>query len=67
MDKFFELSQKWIDHLVALPESGMGYQNVNVKFTDGSSVDCIALNSQHLDIPSSHHAKTISDIKLITK
>ena len=62
-----ELSQDWIDHLVSLPETGMGWQSVNVEFTDGSSVDCIATNSQYLEIPASHHSKTISDIKLRPK
>ena len=60
-----DLPQKWIDYLVALPESGMGYQRVDVTFDDGSIVkECIVLNSEELDVPSSYNNKTISDMKM---
>ena len=59
------LPQKWVDHLVALPESGMGYQRVDVTFDDGSIVkECIVLNSEELNVPSSYTNKIISDIKM---
>jgi hypothetical protein len=65
MNNNFELPQEWIDHLVALPESGMGYQVVDVIFTDGSSIEsCVVSNAQYLDIPSSYHTKAISNIKI---
>ena len=57
------LSQEWIDYLVLEPESGMGYQVVDITFTDGAQLEnCIVMNCQHLDIPDSD--KTISDIKV---
>lgn len=59
------LSKKWANHLVRLPESGMGYQRVDVMFSDGSiQRDCIALNAETIELPESYADKNISDIRL---
>jgi len=43
------LSQRWIDKLAGLPESGMGYQIVNVHLKDGSIVKgIIVFNSSQI-------------------
>ncbi len=46
------LSQKWIDKLKNLPESGMGYQNVAVKLKNGVILKGIVTNSDILRIDS---------------
>ena len=59
------LPQKWIQHLSHLPESGMGYQQVDVTFKDGSILrDCSVLNGEVINIPDSLQGKAIIDIKL---
>ncbi|MBI2674307.1 MAG: hypothetical protein HYX22_01015 [Candidatus Yanofskybacteria bacterium] len=43
------LSQKWVDKLVNLPESGMGYQTVDVILKNGSTVrGLIVINCQDI-------------------
>lgn len=46
------LSQKWIDKLKNLPESGMGYQNVTVKLKNGVVLKGIVMNSDILKVDS---------------
>ena len=57
------LSQKWIDKMKFLPETGMGYQKVNVKFGDGSVLKAIILNSSEI-IPDPDEY-TSEDISMI--
>lgn len=46
------LDDRWTRKLLALPESGMGYQRVRVRLKDGRSVEnAIALNGQTLQVP----------------
>jgi len=62
------LPQKWLDHLAHLPESGMGYQRVDVFFADGEVLrDCVVLNSEVIEIPESYQGKIIRDIRLHEK
>jgi len=44
------LSQKWIDKMVNLPESGMGYQNVTVRLKNGTVLRGIVINSDTLQV-----------------
>ena len=46
------LSQKWIDKLKNLPESGMGYQSVAVKLKNGVVLKGIVTNSDILRVDS---------------
>ena len=42
-----QLSKKWVDKLMALPESGMGYQVVDVHLKNGIVVrEIIVINCQ---------------------
>ena len=62
------LPQKWIDHLTQLPESGMGYQRVDVYFEDGhTQYDRLVLNAETIDLPDACMAKAIRDIKIHSK
>ena len=59
------LQQKWIDVLIQMPESGMGYQRVDITFTDGSiEKDCLVFNAEEVQVPDSYAGKSISDIRM---
>ena len=59
------LQQKWIDILIRMPESGMGYQRVDIIFTDGSiAKDCLVFNAEEVQLPDSCAEKSISDIRI---
>ena len=46
------LERRWVDHLRRLPESGMGYQRVDVWFSDGRQIrNALVFNSQDLELP----------------
>ncbi|MBU3666219.1 MAG: hypothetical protein FGM15_10155 [Chthoniobacterales bacterium] len=46
------LPAKWIDRLAHLPESGMGWQRVDVELADGRRLEnCIVRNAEVLDVP----------------
>lgn len=47
-----KLSSKWSDKLIALPESGMGYQRVNIKLKSGKLISELNVhNAEELTIP----------------
>jgi hypothetical protein len=59
------LPTECIDFLVHQPESGMGYQRVDVFFADGSvQRDCVAFNAEEVEIPDSCRGKKIKDVRL---
>ncbi len=61
-----KLNKKWIDFLVSLPESGMGYQRVVISFVDGSELkDILVFNSEEAELPEDFSSKEISQIQLI--
>lgn len=47
------LSDDWIDELVNQPESGMGYQTVEIETNDGDIYQTIVFNAEELqdDLP----------------
>ena len=60
-----QLARRWIDMLRKQPESGMGYQRVDVRFADGRRVEnVIVFNAEHLDLPDTFDAEEITDVKL---
>ena len=62
------LSKEWIKHLTQLPESGMGYQRVDVVFEDGSTQhNRLVLNAETMDLPEHCKSKTIKDIRIHKK
>ena len=59
------LEEHWRRHLARLPESGMGYQRVDVRFTDGREViDTVVLNGEDVELPGDCRGATIQDIRL---
>ena len=61
------LSKKWIDKMVSFPESGMGYQKVEVKLKSGVRLKGIVMNSDILKVDG--HTifgnEDIEDIKIL--
>lgn len=59
------LPKKWVDYLTRLPESGMGYQRVNVLLEDGTELtDCTVFNAEEIEVPGPHAKKRIEALTL---
>ena len=64
MNVRIQLPKKWIQYLREKPESGMGYQRVDIFFVDGTHVnDCMVFNAEQIDLPETAVNKTIRKIK----
>ena len=60
-----QLSNDWVNYLTQQPESGMGFQRVDVVLDDGTKLeDCIVFNAEEIEIPASHAGKPIKKLKL---
>lgn len=60
-----KLNPRWTNRLRDLPESGMGYQRVDVLFIDGRELrDALVFNAEHLDLPEQFEKAEIQDIRL---
>lgn len=58
-----KLSKHWVEILSNLPESGMGYQKVNVKLKNGKVINnALVFNAEELEIPNTKTKITLSDI-----
>ena len=61
------LSEPWIEMLCRLPETGMGYQRVNVELQDGLVVnDVLVFNAEEMELPAGNDAIRSKDIVRIT-
>jgi hypothetical protein len=60
-----QLEQKWIDLLTRLPESGMGYQRVDVRFADNRVArDVRVFNAEQAELPEDMARVPIKEIEL---
>ena len=60
-----KLDQRWIDRLLTWPESGMGYQRVDVTMADGREIrDAAVLNAEWLEVPVEFAHATVANIQL---
>jgi hypothetical protein len=60
-----KLEKHWSKLLAELPESGMGYQRVDVRFVDGRELNnIVALNGEELEVPNDFVQAEIKDISL---
>ncbi len=60
-----KLYKKWSVFLLNLPESGMGYQRIDLFFADGSVLhDIVAYNAEEIEIPSQYSNKEITKIQI---
>lgn len=62
--RFLDLSKEFIDKLAMLPETGMGYQLVTIKFKDGTSREGIVFNYSKLQLQM-YESISINDIETI--
>lgn len=59
------LPQEWVDYLTRMPESGMGYQRVDVVLDDGTELkDCLVFNAEEIEIPEPHAEKRIDGLAI---
>jgi hypothetical protein len=59
-----KLAQRWIDLLLKEPESGMGYQRVDVRFADGRHVEnAMVFNAEDLDVPDRFAGAEVQELK----
>jgi hypothetical protein len=60
------LPEQWIERLVRLPESGMGYQRVNITLKRGKILrDVIVLNGEEAQAPEPFEPSDIVDVQLV--
>jgi hypothetical protein len=43
-----ELSKEWINQLINIPETGMGYQIVSIVLSDGTKYDQVVVDSGYI-------------------
>jgi hypothetical protein len=60
-----KLDRRWVQRLLKLPESGMGYQRVDVKMADGRELkNAVVLNAELLELPDDFGSATVTEIRL---
>jgi hypothetical protein len=60
-----KLDKRWTDQLLTWPESGMGYQRVDVTMVDGRELtDAAVLNAELLEVPAEFAEASIADLRL---
>lgn len=60
------LPREWVDYLLQQPETGMGYQRVDVLLEDGTELeDCTVFNAEEIEVPDSHANKRIEELELV--
>jgi len=56
------LSQKWIEKMKSLPETGMGYHKVKIVLKDKTVINALVFNSEIVDTNISFSNDDIADI-----
>lgn len=60
-----QLPQRWIEQLTHLPESGMGYQRVDIRLKEGKILKgMIVLNAEEVQAPEPFEPSEIVDVQL---
>ena len=60
-----KLEQHWTERLLELPESGMGYQRVDIRFANGRKLeDVMVFNAQEFEVPDEFAQAKIKDVSL---
>ena len=60
------LPARWVNQLTKLPESGMGYQRVNITLNDGKILrDIVVLNAEQAQAPEPFEAADILTLELV--
>ena len=59
------LEPRWIERLLELPESGMGYQRVDIRLVDGRELkDVVVFNAEEIEVPDEFARAQIKDVRL---
>lgn len=59
-----KLDRRWTERLLELPESGMGYQRVDVRLADGRELkDLVVFNAEELEVPDEVGPATVTDVR----
>jgi hypothetical protein len=59
-----KLDKPWTDRLLKWPETGMGYQRVDVTMVDGRQLkNAVVLNAELLEVPAEFAHATVADIR----
>ena len=59
------LPQRWIEQLTRMPESGMGYQRVNIVLKKGKVLrDIVVMNAEEAQAPEPFEPSDILDVHL---
>jgi hypothetical protein len=62
-----KLDQHWIERLLESPESGMGYQRVDIRFANGQELrDLLVFNAEELEVPDEFAQTEIKEVRLHT-
>ena len=60
-----KLEQRWTRRLLQLPESGMGYQRVDLRLADGRELkNVLAFNAEEVELPDECANAKIEDVHL---
>ncbi|MFA7219320.1 MAG: hypothetical protein WC119_02315 [Synergistaceae bacterium] len=59
------LDGKWTDQLKKSPETGMGYQMVNIVMEDGSQIKSTVLNCEHIMVENDFQLGKIKSLDVI--
>ena len=61
-----QLKEHWVNYLCILPESGMGYQRVDVYLKNGREIQGIVVfNAEEMEWPSTYPSISSDDIEKI--
>ena len=59
-----KLDPRWTQRLLQLPESGMGYQRVDLRFANGRELKSVLVfNAEDLDVPDDLANIEIKDLR----
>ena len=59
------LEPRWTKRLLELPESGMGYQRVDIRLVDGRELkDVVVFNAEEIEVPDEFARAQIKDLRL---
>lgn len=58
------LDTRWTNELLRLPESGMGYQRVDIRFRNGRKLDGVPVfNAEDVELPEDLAQVEITDLR----
>lgn len=59
-----KLNKYWTEKLLKYPETGMGYQMVDVILKSGSAIrNVVVLNAEYLDLPDQYKDLKVKEVK----